>query len=225
MAIIADTSLAGQLYLPASQAAHAKFGREVIDVTRYEVFTQDYFPILTPVVAKNPDVIDFAGGNKGDIDLMVKQVRELGYTGLLAGGAHGDPQSTIDIAGAAAAEGFMVNDPDYSSDLYPESTHEIYREFQQRFPGQPVALTNYLGYGTVMLYVQAIEKAGSIDPDMVRTVLDDPTFRFEWFGNPGKSMGGLETFRILRQVQDEVGFSEVVNGKKVMRSRLAIVVP
>ncbi len=223
--IVSGTDLSGDLYSAAAREVHPSYGREVIDVVRYTPFSTDYYPILSPIVAKNPDVIDFSGGMKGDVDLMVKQVRELGYTGLLASEAHGDPQSTIDLAGAQFAEGFMVNDPDYSSDLYPETTHQLYEEFQQRHPGQPLALTTYLGYGSAMLYVQAIEKAGSIDPDAVRAVFDDPTFEFEWFGTPGKSMGGLETFGILRQVQDEVGYSEVIDEVKVMKSRAPCVIP
>jgi branched-chain amino acid transport system substrate-binding protein len=187
--------------------------------------TTDYYPILTPVVAKNPDVIDFSGGMKGDMDLMVKQARELGYKGILAGPAHGDPQSTIDIAGAAFAEGFLTNDPDYASDLYPESVRNLYAEFKQRYPGEPMPLTVYIAYGVIMIYVQAMEKAGSIDPDKVKAVIDDPNWTWEWFGTPGRSFGGVQTIGIRRAAQDEVALSDVINGKKVMISRKAVVIP
>ena len=53
----------------------------------------------------------------------------------------------IEIAGKEAAEGYLMNDPDYGSDIYPEATRQLYAEFQQRYPGSPLALTTYLGNG------------------------------------------------------------------------------
>ena len=88
-----------------------------------------------------------------------------------------------------------------------------------------MALTTYLSYGTVGLYVQAIEEAQSIDPDDVMEVFNDPDWEFEWFGAPGKSFGGLQTVGIRRVTQDEVAYSEVINGVKVMKSRQAVVIP
>lgn len=225
VAVLASDSAIAEPHVDACVAAHEAHGREVIMVRRYPGGTSDFYPVLTPVIAKNPDAIDFDGGSKGEIDLMVKQARELGYTGILAGAAHGDPQSTIDIAGEEFAEGFLCNDPDYSSDLYPESTQQLYAEFQRRHPGQPMALTTYLAYGSVWLYAQAIEAAGSIDTNEVLKVLDDPDFEFEWFGQSGRKLGGYETFGIRRCVQDEVGYSEVINAEKVMKSRKPAIIP
>jgi len=211
-------------HIASELGAHEKHGREVVMTKRYTIFTQDYYPILTPVVAKNPDCISFCAGNKGDIDLMVKQARELGYTGLLASGAHGDPASTIDVAGCEYSEGFMTNDPDYSSDLYSDEVRGLYAEFQQRYPGRPLALTTYMSHGGVNMFVQAMQKAGSVDPDEVMKVFDDLDFEFIWFGLP-MQLGGYETFGVNRCVQDEVGYSEVINCVKVMKSHKATVVP
>ena len=56
-------------------------------------------------------------------------------------------------------------------------------------------------------------------------VFDDPDWQFEYFGVPGRSLGGLETFGSRRVLQDEVGYSEVINGEKVMKSREPVVIP
>jgi len=212
-------------HLASEKGAHERHGTEVVMTKRYTIFASDYYPVLTPVVAKNPDCVSFCAGNKGDIDLMIKQIRELGYRGIIASGAHGDPQSTIDVAGCKYAEGFLMNDPDYSSKLYPESTRKLYAEFQRTHPGRPLALTTYLGYGSIDLYVQAIQKAGSTDPDEVMKVLDDPNFEFQYFGMPGVTLGGFETFGVRRCVNDEVCYSEVINCKKVMKSRAPAITP
>ena len=53
----------------------------------------------------------------------------------------------------------------------------------------------------------------------------DPDFEFEWFGLQGWKLGGYETFGISRCIQDEVGYSEVINCEKVMKSHQQTLVP
>jgi len=180
---------------------------------------------LTKVVAKNPDAIDFDGGGHGDNDLMVKQIRELGYKGLIFGPMHGDPMSAVDIGGCEFAEGFATNDPDYTSDIYPEETRQIAAEIKQKFPDADLALTTYLSYNAVEMYVAGMQWAGSIDPDEVIKAFDDPDFEYTAFGVPGRTLGGFETNGIRRNWQDEVAYSEVVNCEKVMLSRKATTIP
>ena len=55
--------------------------------------------------------------------------------------------------------------------------------------------------------------------------MDDPNWTYEWFGMTGRSLGGLETFGIRRVNPDEVAYSEVHDGKRVMMSREAGIVP
>jgi len=222
--IVAASTYSAAAYLAAEQVVHPNHGTEIVHVSRFQQFTTDFYPALTPIVAKNPDAISFCA-SIGEGDLMVKQARELGYTGLIAHSHHGDPTSTIEIAGCEASEGFMMNDPDYSSELYPEATRQLYAKFLERWPGDPVALTSYLGYGGVMLYVQAMQHVNSIDPDEVMKAFNDTEWTFEWFGSPGFSLGGMEDFGIRRVLQDEVCYGEVVNCEKVMMSRAPVVVP
>jgi len=209
----------------ADKAALESHGSEVVIIQRYTAFAQDYYPILTPVVAKHPDLVSLNAGNIGDQSLMVKQLRELGYKGIIGGPSHGDPESAIPFAGCAASEGFRTNDPDYSSNLYPESVRSLYAEFQTLHPGQALPLTTYLGYGSVQLYVQAIQAAGSTDPDQVMKVFDDPNFKFEYFGSSGVTLGGAQTWGNRRVINDEVCYSKIINCKKVMTSRKPAVTP
>jgi len=213
-----------QDYLDIAQAVHESHGSEVIATQLYLGGSTDYYPVLTSVVAKKPDAIEFNGA-KGDLALILKQARELGYKGLIVGSQAGSPEPFIQVAGCAYAEGFINNDPDYNSELYPESTRLLYAEFQKRFPGATMALTTYLSYGSIMLYKQGIERAGSVDPDEVMKVFDDPNFEFEWFGIPGKKLGGYENYGVRRNVQDEVCYSEVVNCKRVMKGREPVLIP
>ena len=144
--------------LESNRDATEHYGREVVRVSRYEPGVTDFFPILTRIVADNPDAIGICDGPIGDQALIVKQARELGYKGVFIGANSGDPVPLVEIAGKEAVEGFLMNDPDYSCDLYPESTRQLYAEFQQIHPGGQFALTQYLGYASIMFYKQAIEE-------------------------------------------------------------------
>jgi len=226
LGIVGTTSGLGVEYLDANRAAAEHYGLEVIHEAMFDIGIVDFYPILTPLVAKNPDAITLAGGpGVGDQALVVKQARELGYTGLFLGANHGTEDTLVDVAGAEFAEGFMTNAAVYTSDLYPESVHQLYADFEQRYGGVPFGLTQYLAYGAVMVYKQAMERAGSIDPDAVRAVFDDPTWEFEWFGSPGRSLGGLQTFGIRRANQDENCLSVVRDGKREAVSCMRWVIP
>src|SRR4030042_894391 len=138
-------------------------------------------------------------GGIGDQVLIVQQLRELGYKGLLIGPNSGDPAPMVEIAGAAACEGFLTNDPDYAdTSTHAQGTVNLYNEFHKRYPNDPLTMSVVNGFGGIMVYKQAIEKAGSIDPDQVMKVFNDPTWTYEWFGEPGHKFGGLETFGIAR---------------------------
>jgi len=224
VAILYNDSPGSKSMADICKGAHEAHGTNVVAMAEYRQFSQDYYPVLTPVVAKNPDAIDFDGGTHGDIDLIVKQIRELGYKGLLFGPAYGDPTSAIQVAGKYA-EGFATNDPDYSSELYPETTRQLYAEFKRLYPGQPMALTTYISYIGVEIFVQAWQAAGSIDPDDVMKVFDDPNFTFTAFGIPDQRLGGYETFGIRRNNPIDIAYSVVENGKKVMKSVVHAYVP
>jgi branched-chain amino acid transport system substrate-binding protein len=206
-------------------ANHEAHGHEVVLVQKYAQFSVDFYPVLTRVVAKNPDAVDLDGGGHGDNDLIVKQIRELGYTGLIFGPMHGDPTSTTRIAGCEFAEGFATNDPDYLSDIYPEETRQIAAEIKRKFPEADLALTTYLSYNAVEMFVAGMQWAGSIDPDEVMKAFDDPDFEYTAFGISGRKLGGFETYGIRRNWQDEVAYSEVINCEKVMLSRKATLIP
>jgi branched-chain amino acid transport system substrate-binding protein len=211
--LLGTTSALGLEYLDANRAAAENHGMEVVREATFEMGITDFYPVLTRLVGDNPDAISLCGGpGVGDQALMVKQARELGYTGLFIGANHGTEDTLVSVAGVEFAEGFLTNAPVYTSDIHPDAVHQLYNEFFERSGGVPFELTQYLAYGAVMLYKQAMEKAGSIDPDDVKAVFDDPTWTFEWFGVPGRQLGGLQTFGIRRANQDQNCLSVVRNG-------------
>ena len=68
-------------------------------------------------------------------------------------------------------EGLLTGEPRYRS--------ELYAKYRRLHCGAQFGLCQYCGYGDLMFHVQAIEAAGSIDPDEATKVIDDPDWTCE----------------------------------------------
>ena len=140
-------------------------GMTVLDQVYYPMGTTDWYPYLTKILALNPDVI-YMSGSGGDVSLQTKQARELGFEGWLWQPAMVAASILRAVAGPENMWKIASNEPDWSSDVYPERAHELNREWQEMIaPGEHMDRTPPMAYSAVMMYVKAIEQAGSIDPN------------------------------------------------------------
>ena len=189
-----------------------KWDFEVVATSSYEsALTTDFYPVLTPLVAQNPDAIHVSGGPAPEA-LQTKQLRELGYTGHIFSYTGVNAATMIGIAGAENVEGWGSDFNDYSSDLYPEKTQELYQDFLTRYPGVEMDRAISWGFGTLDVIAQAIEAAQSIDPTAVRDQMHTPGWTFEVFGMEGV-FGGEQTYGIRAFLCVWEGYTEIINGK------------
>jgi len=175
-------------------------GLTVVAYEYHDPAATDYYPLLTKIVAKNPDSICLLG-NTGQVGLQTKQARELGYKGWLWHFYMVTIYALKQISGAENIWKIGSNEPDWTSPVYPPRVHELWQEYQRRWPGQAMERCCAMGFSGIMMYQKVFEQAGSIDPDEVMKVLDDPNFRFDTFFADDMALGGMETFGIRRQWQ------------------------
>lgn len=95
-------------------------GLEVVsDSETYEPGSTDFFPVMSKVVASNPDLIVLSGAAPSDAPQLLRSARELGYTGFISAETAQDVKILNEGAGEAA-EGFMfvggASTPEISSD-------------------------------------------------------------------------------------------------------------
>ena len=94
----------------------------------YEPGTTDFFPVMSPIVQRNPDLIVLSGVAPADAPLLIKAARELGYQGLLSTETAQDAKILSEVAGAAA-NGFIsvggASTPEISDD-YMNAFREEY---------------------------------------------------------------------------------------------------
>jgi len=175
--------------------------------------TVDFYPVLTRILREDIDVLDTWTMPAGSAALIVKQARELGYTGLISNTAWSPLHTLVGTAGLQYMYNMLTSLHDYESGFFGEAMIDLFHRWQveRAKPGEtdmPGTLVN--GYRHVMFYRDAIEEAGSIDPDDVLKVFDDPTFEFEAYFTPDGTLGGLEMFGISRYLAHYVPFGRIV---------------
>ena len=204
----------GDNWHDAAVTTMEELGLDLLDTARYEVGTVDFYPLLTPLVAQNPDVLCFGFAPPGDAAVLTKQARELGYTGWLSVSAGTGTSQLRDVVGDENMWGILMNDPDLCSPVYPPKSCELLQEWQERYaeaPGQSMMRTPTMGYDAMMMYATAIEQAGSIDPDEVMKVLDDPNFRFPTVFSDSTALGGWESYGIRRSFPLNDDYGEIID--------------
>ena len=98
----------GWPFAELSQKLYEANGFEVVGNELYERTQKDFAPLFTKIVAENPEVIDLGGVPPATTGLMVRQARELGYSGKFIKTAGPSPKEIIEAAGPDAAEGMLM---------------------------------------------------------------------------------------------------------------------
>jgi branched-chain amino acid transport system substrate-binding protein len=188
----------------------------------YERGTSDFYPLLNKLILQKPDFIDFTGAPPGDQALIVKQARELGFHGKTFGGTTIDPTEFCKIAGVQNAEGHISNTHDFLGAYTTEGQKKYYDDYISIY-GEPFDPVTPKYHVYLDILVQAIEKAGSLDPTKVKETLEK-TEEWKTIFGPCK-FGGKEYYGIKSQIITPVYISEVVNGKLVNRGTMTPSLP
>lgn len=140
----------------------------IVAFTSYQTGDQDFTAQLTSAMSENPDAI-YAPGYFGDAALLAKQARELGYDGYIMGGDAWEAPELIEIAGDAA-EGLIFSTHYHPDAAVNEASGQFVADFETEYGERPSAFAA-LGYDAYMLVYDAIETAGSPDPQAIRDAM------------------------------------------------------
>ncbi len=232
VAVIAPNTEDGHVNAGAAIAGATGAGLTLVSEKYYTQGTIDFYPILTNFLRTKPDAIDPGACVPGDQALIVKQARELGFTGHIFQPTYIPLDLQIKAIGLASMYKISTGMPDFSTEYYSTEMRELNRRYvvEKARPGEdrmPDCVVH--GYSHMMFYKKAIETADSIDTDEVMKVFDDPDFTFERYYVSNAKLGGIETFGIRRQFPHYNPYSEVVieggQAKVVQMGGKAIIVP
>ena len=187
-------------------------GLTVVATEYYAGGTTDFYPVLTRVLAKNPLIIE-PPASAGDGAMITRQARDLGYTGWFVHPNWVPMDLLLNTVGLDNMYKIITTLPNFEGPFYSDAMKQLVRRYMalKARPGETdMPDTVVHGYSQMIMYKTAIEKAGSIDPDEVMKVFDDPNFRFERYYHPDGALGGFETFGIRRQLTHFNPYGELV---------------
>jgi branched-chain amino acid transport system substrate-binding protein len=160
VAVIDDSTAYGQGIADAFERTVKAGGVKVLAREHTTDKDTDFKAILTRIKGRKPDLVMF-GGIDPQAGPMVKQMTELGIKAKFIGGDGMQTPNFIKLAGTAA-EGVMASTPGLPKDQMPGG-----KEFLAKYKGKfnaEVELYAPMGYDAVMVFIDAMKRAGSTDP-------------------------------------------------------------
>lgn len=144
-----------------------KAGGKVVMEEAFLAKDQDFKATLTSIKTANADVI-FVPAYYEEVGKIVKQARELGITQPLLGTDGWDDSKVADIAGQEALNNTFFSTHYSDAD---ESVKPFIEAFTKKYGHAPNVFAA-LGYDAGKMLIQAIETAGSDDPEKIRDAIE-----------------------------------------------------
>jgi branched-chain amino acid transport system substrate-binding protein len=160
IAVIDDSTAYGQGLADAFAATVKAGGAKVVAREHTTDKDTDFKAILTRIRGRKPDLVMF-GGIDPQAGPMVKQMAELGIKAKFMGGDGMQTPNFIKLAGDAA-EGAMASIPGLPKESMPGG-----RAFLEKYKAKyktEVELFAPMGYDAVMVFIDAMKRAGSTEP-------------------------------------------------------------
>ena len=229
VAIITSEDPNSHIFYDNTVPVIAELGMELLETEWFTLGITDFYPILTKLLAHNPDALETGWSGPGDQALIMKQARELGFTGWFLTWAYVPVELLEPMVGLDYMYKMATAMPVFTSEYYSPQMRELARRYMEEGWSQPgeTSMPDVVvhGYSCVSQIVTAIEEAGTIDPEEVLKVMDDPDFTFERYYVPNATIGGVETFGCRRFVPHFVPYGEIIDGELVQMGGAACLVP
>jgi len=196
-------------------------GMKVVFEDFFQRGADDFFPILTKMMTKNPDLLLANSVPPHSMGLLLSQKHQLGYKGLIMSPSHFDPEKLLAKAGVEAVEGLIHQSPDFEGPKASSGHRELYKRYIAKYKEEisPVSATTYPWLFVIKM---AIEKAGTFETTRVVEVLENlegesPFGRFH--------LGGLKTYGSKHQIVLPTYMSVIEKAKNVGLDPVSIEVP
>jgi branched-chain amino acid transport system substrate-binding protein len=160
VAVIDDSTAYGQGIADAFEKTAKAAGAKVVAREHTTDKDTDFRAILTSIKGRKPDLVMF-GGIDPQAGPMARQMASLGIKAKFMGGDGIQTPNFIKIAGDAA-EGVLASTPGLPMAQMPGGK-DFVAKYKAKFNAE-VELYAPMGYDAVMVFVDAMKRAGSTDP-------------------------------------------------------------
>ena len=149
-----------------------ELGGNVVLEDTYQTGAEDFAAQIAKLKAAGamPDVLFIASG-PDDIGAIVKQFRAAGVDTPIFGGDSYDTPRLVQIAGKGAENTYFTTHALMDVTTGSDAVKKFIAAYQAEFKAPPENAFAGLGYDTVKLIADAIQRAGSADPKDIREAL------------------------------------------------------
>lgn len=175
-------------------------GGAVVSVLEYLPATTDFQSLIAKALTSKPEAVYVAPTLGTDAGLLVKQLRAVGYQGVLAGGLPVESPEFL-TAAEGAAEGLILSSPAFDEDA------PAVRSFRERFRkayGADADWISAYAYDSMELVKLGVERCGGDSAECVRD------FLYATKNYPG--IGGLTSFDSRGDVSKPLIIKRVTGG-------------
>lgn len=186
------------------EAAEAN-GLKVLTIEYYPRKATDYYPILSRIIAKKPDLIDTVFCSPGELAMIAKQLHELKYNGIRMLYTI-DPVKSVQVAGAEALEG------DYSFLTLAKMLTPEQKKFYQDYVAEYGEWNEQglLAFDFMFTLTECIVEGQTFDPVKVAAIMENKEIPYLY----GKGRyGNEEKFGIKRSGLFPTPFCQFRNGE------------
>jgi branched-chain amino acid transport system substrate-binding protein len=189
VAIVSDDTPGGKFFAGVSENVAKAHGLTVVFSELYPFGQEDFYPLWSKIIAAKPDAVDVGPGFLQVQASILKQGRELRYSGPIFSISAADLYEIRDAVGKDFADNYYDGSFDpRSPDLLP-GLKQIAKS-----AGGVVNADQPLGWDPLWCLVQAIEKAQSLDTSEVAAAWEKMSSIETSMGTG--HMGGLKTYGI-----------------------------
>ncbi|MCD6298828.1 MAG: ABC transporter substrate-binding protein [Deltaproteobacteria bacterium] len=213
IALITQDTEGGSVSLEEGRAAAEINGLKVVAAESFEMGTTDFYPILTRILMKKPDMIDTTLSAGDEPALITKQARELGFNGVIYVGTLTEPTGYVKTATPKYAEGAYI--AGLAVDLTTDMQKSFRKLYEKKF-GKDAWNPDAFEYANAVYFVtDAIKKANTIDTSKVADTLGK--MDFDTFSGVGR-FGGESIYGIKRQLVIPDYLAVIKDGKAVQEA-------
>ena len=183
-------------YLGAFEA----HGIEVKDVIFFDIATTDFAPVMTAMLAHNPDILCLDTAYAEFVNELCKQAFVQSYGGQIISCTADFYQTIIANTSEAFMEGMIFQFPDFDDPALNDARinfqdpNGFFQTYNERHPGQWGAVS--WEYASILdLWLDGAQKAGSIEPEAVLAGMKQGGRGAHAFGEAdwwGKELFGLD---------------------------------
>jgi branched-chain amino acid transport system substrate-binding protein len=213
VAVICTQDEVGQSVAPLNIKYYKEGGFEIVADERYERGTKDMVPVINRMLMKDPDIIELDGHAPGDVALVVKQARQLGYKKLMIQTGGPGLEQVLEVARDLAEDFLSYN----IFDPQDPGVQHFVKAYDKKFGG---FINPYgpLMYNAAKLLFSCIEKENTLDTDKIKAATEKSDGFMTMMG-PIK-WTGEEVYGIRHQILTPFYISQIKGGKIVTYAKI-----